>query len=515
MNKRFSIYLYTFFGVAIAIFLIGFVGINVSLKYIQDKYIHLQIDVNKRQAERMRFYIESQIKKGVPLDTIRTQFQTVIIETANDEGFLCMYDVKEDHLVCHPNKDAIGVKFNKEFTFRNPDVDTESLMTDIYKQGNGAGGIFTQSSLRTDIIYTVPVRGTNWFINAHENISAISAEIKLLRFRYILGSLILGLLIAIAATVTARKISRRYEKQIELKNEELDKNYKELKILHDEVNQQKNEIEKQRDFVLTQRDEIAQKNKQITDSINYALRIQTAVLPSREILNDHLPKNFILYKPKDIVSGDFYWFTSIDKQIVVVAADCTGHGVPGAFMSMLGVTLLNEIINNRRILQPDLILNELRTNIKNALGQTGSFTEQKDGMDISLCIINLDNLQLQFAGAYNSLYLVRKNADNFELQEIKADHMPIGVHPRDNVSFTNNQLQLLKDDSIYLFSDGYVSQFGGDKGDKFKAKRLQQLLLDSQKTEISQQKNLLDKALTDWQGTTQQVDDIMLIGIQI
>jgi len=489
MNKNLRIYLYTFFGVGLGIFLIGFAGINISLKYIQNKYIQLQIDVNKRQAEQMSIFIQSQIKNGVPKDTIRNQFQGAIMGTEMDKGFLCMYDTREDHLVCHPDKNAIGARFDKNFIFKNPYEESEKLITDIYKQGKPAGGIFVQGTQRTDIIYTVPVKGTDWFVNAHENINAISTEIRLLRNRYIWGSLILGFLIAISATVTARRISRRYEKEIELKNEELDRNNNEISL----------------------------QNKQITDSINYARKIQTAVLPSLAILNRNCPENFILYKPKDIVSGDFYWFSQVDEFMVIVAADCTGHGVPGAFMSMLGVTMLNEIINKRKILQSHFILNELREQIKLALGQSGTSGEQQDGMDISLCIINLENLQMQYSGAFNSAYLLRKenSISAYKLSEIQADHMPIGVHPKDKISFTQNKADLRKSDRIYLFSDGFSSQFGGAKNEKFKSKRFQELILSKQAIDMKSQKAELNKALIEWQGELEQVDDILVIGLEI
>ena len=517
MNKRLRIYLYTFFGVGLTIFLIGFVGINISLKYIQNKYIQLQLDVNKRQAEQMSFYIKSQIKKGIPLDTIRNQFQEAIAGTETDKGFLCMYDTKQENLVCHPDKNAIGMKFNKDFVFKEIDANSEVAITDVYKQNKPIGGIFNQANMRTDIVYSVPIEGTDWFLNAHENISAISNEIKMLRYRYIIGSLILGLLIAISVTITARRISRRYEKQIEQKNEELDKNYSELKTLHEQVKNQKNEIEKQRDFVQKQNAEISIQNKQITDSINYAKSIQSAVLPSINILNKLFPINFLFFKPKDIVSGDFYWFSAIEQYKIIVAADCTGHGVPGAFMSMLGVTMLNEIVNKRQILKADLILNELREQIKISLSQTGNIFEQKDGMDISLCIINSENLNLQFAGAYNSLYIIRKtqNTENYQLQVIKGNNMPIGVHPKDKEPFTNNQIQLIKNDRLYLFSDGYVSQFGGEQNEKFTTRRFKELLLKIQDNELVNQRIIIENSLNDWQGKQRQVDDIIVIGIQI
>lgn len=186
-------------------------------------------------------------------------------------------------------------------------------------------------------------------------------------------------------------------------------------------------------------------------------------------------------------------------------------------MSMLGVTMLNDIINKQKIVQTDTILNELRNQIKIALGQTGNTGEQKDGMDISICLINMENLQLQYSGAFHSLYIlqnINKNSD-YTFQEIKGDHMPIGVHPIDYLPFTISRIQLNKNDRIYLFSDGFVSQFGGEHNQKFKSKRFQELIMKIQGTALNKQKMLLDKALNDWQGNAQQVDDILVIGLQV
>jgi serine phosphatase RsbU (regulator of sigma subunit) len=517
MNKRLYIYIYTFLGVGLSIFIIGFIGINISLKYIQEKYIRLQLDVNKRQAEQMSYFIENQISKGISLDTIRNQFQKAISGTETDKGFLCMYDKKADQLICHPDKNAIGMKFDNAFVFRDINADSEVPIREFYKQDKAFGGIFKQAAMRTDIVYSVPIKGTDWNLNAHENIEAISKEIRLLRYRYIFGSLILGLLIAFSATFTARRISRRYEKQIEQKNVELDKNYSELKILHRQVNDQKNEIEIQRDFVQKQNEEISSQNKQITDSINYAKRIQTAVLPSTSGLDKLYPSNFVLFQPKDIVSGDFYWFSSIPPYHIIVAADCTGHGVPGAFMSMLGVTMLNEIVNKRQVFEADKVLDELREQIKISVSRSDNNVEQKDGMDLSLCIIHHETLNLQFAGAYHSLYILKQDDTNeaYQLHEIKGDKMPIGIHPRDREPFTNHRLQLKKSDRLYLFSDGFVSQFGGENAAKFKTLQFRQLLLDIQSNNMAGQKELLKNALEVWQGDQQQVDDILVIGIQI
>jgi len=517
------LYLYTFLGVGLSIFAIGYIGVNFSLKYIQNRYVQIQLDVNKRQAEQMAYFLESEIKRGVPADSVASRFQTVIAGTQADKGFMCVYDTRKDHLICHPNPKAIGVQFTKEFVFTQADGSHNEGIADIYKGKEAAGGIFIQGQDRTDIVYAVPVKGTNWFLNAHENITVISNEIRLLRYRYIIGSLILGLITAVTATAAARGISRGYEKQIEEQNITLEKNFKELSVLHQEVNEKKEEIMSQRDelqvqhdIVTIQRDQIAHKNKLITDSINYAERIQTAVLPNPSILENVFPEHFILYQPKDIVSGDFYWFSQSENLLTVAAADCTGHGVPGAIMSMLGVAFLNEIVNFRKIKAANEILDELRAQIKKALGQNGEVGEQQDGMDIALCVIDTENLSLDFAGANNPLYLLRKNKESgaYELKETKGDHMPIGIHPKDKNPFKNNKIQLEPDDRVYIFSDGFTSQFGGEKNETFKSRRLQESLISIQSSPFEEQKTLLHQTLDQWRGKNSQVDDILVLGFK-
>lgn len=202
--------------------------------------------------------------------------------------------------------------------------------------------------------------------------------------------------------------------------------------------------------------------------------------------------------------------------MLIAAADCTGHGVPGAFMSMLGISQLNEIMKNN-VEKPNEVLNELRERIKFSLHQEGQKGQTLDGMDIALCFIDLDSKKLFFSGAYNPLYLIRKKTENdsFELLEIKADRMPIGVHPKDNKEFNYNEIQLKENDSIYLFSDGFTSQFGGDKKEKFKTKRFQETLVDIQNLPMHEQGNLLINQLAKWQGFEEQTDDILVIGIKI
>jgi serine phosphatase RsbU (regulator of sigma subunit) len=259
-----------------------------------------------------------------------------------------------------------------------------------------------------------------------------------------------------------------------------------------------------------QKDEIEVQKQEIMDSILYAQRIQKAVLPSPEEIRKILPENFILFLPRDIVSGDFYWMTRKDEYSVFAAADCTGHGVPGAFMSMLGVSFLNEIVNESEKLKANLILEQLRRLVKTTLSQSYN-AETKDGMDIALCILNNKTKQLQYAGAFNPLYLIRDN----NLMEIKGDRMPIGIYHYNETDFTNNEIQLQKNDCLYIFSDGYVDQFGGKSGKKMLTKNLKETLLRIHKQPMQEQKDILNETLDQWKGDYKQVDDILIMGLRI
>ncbi len=270
-------------------------------------------------------------------------------------------------------------------------------------------------------------------------------------------------------------------------------------------------IKKSNILLAQQRDQITEQKQSITDSIIYAKRIQTAVLPSPDYAEEILSEHFILFKPRDIVSGDFFWMTQRQGKSIIVAADCTGHGVPGAFMSMLGVSFLNEIVNKNETSQANLILNQLRAAVKKTLDQTGKKDEAKDGMDLALCIFDYENKKMQYAGAYNPLYLYRNN----ELIETKADKMPIGIHIKEKESFTNHEFDLQKDDTFYIFSDGFVDQFGGEKGQKFKSKKFKELLLGIQDRSLKEQKEILDITIENWRGDFEQLDDICVVGIRI
>jgi len=256
--------------------------------------------------------------------------------------------------------------------------------------------------------------------------------------------------------------------------------------------------------------ELIQQRKELTDSLYYASYIQSALLPSREEWYRFLPESFIYYNPRDIVSGDFYWVKKTRETLTVVVADCTGHGVPGAFMSIMGISFLNEIFSRGNTITAKSVLNQLREKVMKALRQTGQSAEPKDGMDISLCMINLETNVMQFSGANQSIYVIRNKA----LTEIKGDLMPIGIGGLEERSFTNHIMPLKKNDLIYMFTDGYVDQFGGPRNKKFKALAFRELLLDIYSHPLKEQGEKIADTLDQWKNGTMQVDDILVLGFK-
>jgi len=317
------------------------------------------------------------------------------------------------------------------------------------------------------------------------------------------------------------------KQEIEEKNVALNHQNEEIRAQRDEIEAQRDEIEAQRDLVTEQKDRIEEIHKQVTDSINYAKRIQEAVLPMSDIARSVLGEHFVFFKPKDIVSGDFYLIVKINNLLFVAVADCTGHGVPGAFMSMMGISFLNEIIQKQEINKANQILNDLRKEIIHALQQKGIQGEQKDGMDISLLIINTDTNECQWAGANNPLYIVKKSESeklkvkseelstfDFQLYEFKGDKMPIAIYP-DMKDFTNHVIKLSKGDSLYLFTDGLADQFGGIMNRKFMYKQFKETLLQITHKSMSEQKDILESTFENWKGKGEQIDDVTIIGIRI
>jgi serine phosphatase RsbU (regulator of sigma subunit) len=259
-----------------------------------------------------------------------------------------------------------------------------------------------------------------------------------------------------------------------------------------------------------QKDEIAEQKKEIMDSIYYARRIQKAVLPDDHLTGKNTPEHFILYQPRDIVSGDFYWIAEKEDKTIFAAADCTGHGVPGAFMSMLGMSYLKEIVNKSKRLNSARILDKLRDHVKATLSQSTKGGQQ-DGMDIALCILDKDRKSLQFSGAFHPLYQIR----NGSLTEFNPDLMPIGIYIRKERPFKSNSIRTIKGDCYYIFSDGYADQFGGENRKKFLARSFKKLLLSIHDRPMKEQREILHETLKQWMEGYEQVDDILVVGFRI
>jgi len=318
------------------------------------------------------------------------------------------------------------------------------------------------------------------------------------------------------------------------------------KDLHESEKELERKVTARTEEVVRQKEEIELKNTEITASIRYAKRIQESILPDMKLVNKTLKDCFILYKPKDIVSGDFYWIGEKDGIILFAAVDCTGHGVPGAFMSLICSALLKEAVVEHGQVIPSAILNELNKLSGETISHTFEDSTVKDGMDIAFCSLDYNKMELQYAGAYNSLYLVRKTDSDgmdeetkkileedhivikeskpgYNLIEIKADKFPIGIFVgQKQKKFRNNKIKIQKGDSIYIFSDGYVDQFGGKKGRKFMAKRFRPLLMQHQNLSMDNQKLHIDKVIEDWKNPNganntvyEQIDDILVMGVRI
>ncbi len=251
---------------------------------------------------------------------------------------------------------------------------------------------------------------------------------------------------------------------------------------------------------------ISAKNKEITDSINYAKNIQQSLLTSDKIFTENINEHFVLYQPKDIVSGDFYWAKKTESGFIVVCADCTGHGVPGAFMSLLGISYLNEIVSNQRLTRPDLILNELRNRVITGFNVNNN---NSDGMDLSL--ISIEGNTLKVAAANNSVWIIR----NKEALKIKPDKFPIGKYHGEIKEFSLNSFSLQPNDLIIQYTDGFADQFGGPQGKKYKYKNIEKLIIENSHKSLNEIHQALKSNLTEWKGNMEQVDDILIIGIRV
>ncbi len=305
---------------------------------------------------------------------------------------------------------------------------------------------------------------------------------------------------------------QRQQREITEQNYILQAKQDEIESQNEELHQQQEEITAQRDALNHALQELHKKSEDVTSSINYARRIQKALLPTREDMIKFFPEHFVFFRARDIVSGDFFWFVEKDNMGYIAAADCTGHGVPGAFMSMIGVEMLNEIVNTKNATTPATILTLLNSGVTKALKQAE--TDNKDGMDIALCVVDKQSKTVQYAGAMNPLYYVCQD----ELHEIKATKRGIGGHQGYGAfaGYENHTLTVTAPTTFYLFSDGYADQFGGKENKKFMSRNMKNLFLQIWQQPALDQKEVLKQTMLDWMGVThKQIDDILVMGFKM
>lgn len=330
-------------------------------------------------------------------------------------------------------------------------------------------------------------------------------SLKIIFIGGFLGALLLSLLIFYNYRLKqkANEALVRYNRDMDEKNQILMMQKEEILTQRDQIEEKSKVVNKAYELIKT-------KNKNIIENIRYAFNIQNALLPQLKQIREYFPESFVMYKPRDIVSGDFYWMYPMGSRILVAAGDCTGHGVSGAFMSILGISSLNEIVVEKGITKPDQILNHLREKIIWSMQQEDKFWEARDGIDMSICSFDLEKRKVTFSGANSSVIYIRNN----ELFQIKGDKMPVSIFP-DIIPFTSTEFDLLEGDTFYLFSDGFYHQFGGLYGKKFNINQFRELLVKFHNYDANTQLNKLEETYRKWRGRNEQVDDILILGFKI
>jgi ligand-binding sensor domain-containing protein/serine phosphatase RsbU (regulator of sigma subunit) len=462
---------------------------------------------------------EGQIYIGTETGIIKYNPDYLHLERNIPKIFLS--EIKQGYNTINKEKESFKYKDNNfTFTFTgiwfsNPD----GLKYRYILRGNDQGWNYSNSiQTRTysklspgeySFIAEVSLDDKNWFGSAESAFSFIINPPFWRRWWFIAAVIILAGF-AIYSYIRLRLV--KLEKDKERLEKEVYKRTVEIRNQNVVLEEQKKEIELQRDLAEEQRDKIELQKEEIQASIRYAQRIQSATLPPKKQLDSLLGDHFILNKPCDIVSGDFYWVARSGSSILFAAVDCTGHGVPGAFMSMLGMSALNDIVKSLSVCKASVILDHLRQRIQDSLHQGGDREMvSHDGMDIALCILDKNTNKLQFSAARNHLYLIR----NGEIIVIVADKIDIGYLPVEKLEFTNHEFQCEPGDQIYLFTDGYADQFGGPNGKKYKYQRFKNFLLSIQSEPMANQAIMLDQEIENWKGARNQIDDILIMGVRI
>ncbi|MDA3890917.1 MAG: tetratricopeptide repeat protein [Salinivirgaceae bacterium] len=512
-----------------------------------NKAMNLCVQIGEKSEEAKSLYLIGEVyrQKGSFADAIDNFNKAKAIHQELEETG----EVSTDNLkigeawlnMGYPSKaidySLIGLKASREMGIRENIRLAAEILSKAYAKKNNFEEAYQYSNLYRlihDSLFTLESQKQIHIVEYRFELERKEKEITLqktelekqdavIKHRLILQNALIGGIAAIFIIVIlvvlgyirihrAKGVIMLQNNEIEEKNEELKQSNEELRVTVETVNEQKERIQKTK--------------KEITDSIEYAQYIQRAILPKKEALAAKLTNFFVFYKPKNIVSGDFYWTTEIEGRTIIAAADCTGHGVPGAFMSMLGVSFLNEIVNKEYITHAGVILQRLRKEVIHALQQKGVLGEQRDGMDIALCSIDFDKLQLQFSGAHNPLYIIRKKEtlpvpevdaveyEDYILYEIRGDRMPIALYEKMD-RFSTKEIQIYKGDQIYMFSDGYVDQFGGTDGKRYKSRTFKELLLKNCSKSMAEQKCALEAAHINWKNDFEQIDDIMVMGLLV
>lgn len=346
-----------------------------------------------------------------------------------------------------------------------------------------------------------------------QNIQLETTQTELRQRNILLGVAVTGIAFVLVLLIISSRAYFRKQKdmrELKIQNKKIEGQRNEIGAQRDEIEAQRDEIEAQRDMVQEQKEQIEHTHHEISASIDYAMRLQDAMLPGPTLLEEHFSGHMVFFRPKQKVSGDFYWWDRSGNSLVIAVADCTGHGVPGAFMSLLGASLLKEVVKLEGINTPGPVLDRLRKEVIAALDQKGAMGEQKDGMDMALISIDPESLLCRYAGANSALYLLRRG----KIKIYQPDPMPLSyyeeMHP-----FKTHEIQLEAGDQLYLFSDGYADQFGGEKRKKFNYSRFRELIKEHADLSMPRQQQVLSDTIREWQGKYEQIDDMVVVGIKI
>jgi len=496
---------------------------RVHIKYIDHIYsdteLRKQVFSRKRGKIRNRFMVASGMTTFLPLVVVMVYL--ILSITTVKELELEVYSEEHREILFGPWSDIIGI--GEDLVSDNSNgIEVDPGGSDKFFYVNAIDSIVMLVGIGNGILVSfiyllLFIRWTNrditWplkelLTNIRNTKGGDKGQYSIVRTNDEIGELAEGY------NEMTEKI-HNYVEDISTMNKDLEKKVnertREVVEQKEEIETQKEEIEAQLDLATLQRDTISDQKELILDSIHYAKRIQSAILPPVDMLEKHLSDHFILFKPRDIVSGDYYWAREKDQKLLLAVADCTGHGVPGGFLSMLGISSMNEIVNRSPELNPAKILEELSEVVIASMHQTGSRGEAQDGIEIALCVIDLKKKSMVYSGANRPLYLVRDG----EVQHMRPDRMPIGIYEQAVLPFKNHTIKLKKGDSFYLFSDGYVDQLGGPKRKTFRAINFRKLLLEIQDQPMENQKKILVENMALWQGEVEQIDDVLVMGIKI